>query len=244
MGLLHELLAVEPDLRNGYDAVRSKISDTLKARGLFDGRIRTYQPVYEEGTQFPDEVEDPTVSVGDQLTLLRKTAEKYFDAVYQKELTNTEARGDIIIHGETLAENVPATMLLGLESKLAHIRQVLKAIPTLDPAERWEWDGGNKEYRSAPKTQLRTEKRMHSFVGYEATEHHPAQIETYTTDDPVGTWTTIRRSLALPYSEKQRLIEQCEVLIRAVKQARQRANQQEVALAEIGSVLFDFINVG
>lgn len=243
MGKLHELLAVEPDLRSAYDQARARLISTFQGKSQwFNGQMRRYAPLAEEGEPFPDETEDITERVKEQLLSLVRSAMQYFDAVLQKERTNQAAVANLIVDGDVLVEGVPATVLLGLETKLRQVREVYREIPTLDPAERWELDGGLGVYRTGEKLTYRTKKLPRRFVKYEATAEHPAQVDVFTEDMRVGSWTTTRFSAMLPMTDKVELLKRCDDLIQAVKQARQRANDIEVRYEWIGQKLMDHIN--
>lgn len=66
-------------------------------------------------------------TVFDKLIYNAASNVRAIDSYYQKEATNQEARADIIIDETTLAMSVPATVLLGLETRLAELRKVYEA---------------------------------------------------------------------------------------------------------------------
>ncbi len=205
-GKLHELLAVEPELKAEAQRTLSKV------KGLFAdgktrlvGRVRTYQPLLEGAESEPDEIVKLATRVEDELAQLETTYGKWIDAAVQKESTNQNARATI--DGMDFLEELPATALLNLESKLAELRSVYTAIPVNDPAVTWEWDEQLDCFVSMPKIMFRGKKVPRSHILYEATPEHPAQVEMYHEDIRIGQYTTITQSGALTPADKQRRIE-------------------------------------
>jgi len=170
---------------------------------------------------------------------------RYLDAVLQKERTNQEARSDLVVDGTVIAKDVPATFLLGLETKLKTVRSVYETIPTLQPGIKWERDDtqGKDVYRRAhPEEKFRTKKNMKNHVVAEATKEHPAQVQVYNEDEKVARIVTDTWCGMVSPAEKSALLGRIDKLIRAVKKARQKANTTEVIKTTIGKELFTYIN--
>ena len=122
-----------------------------------------------------------------------------------------------------------------------HLTEV-KNIPTLDAAERWTYDSNQGMYVTEPTKVLSTKKVVQPLVLYAATKEHPAQVKEVSSDVPVGTWSTVKQSSALPVDRKEVLVSRVEKLQRSVKKAREEANMTEVtAKADIGRAIFEFI---
>ena len=243
MGKLHELIAVETDLKSEAVRLCTEVAELFtKATGKFVGQIRRYQPLAEDGEHLPDEVTELATTVNDQLQSLWVAYGRWIDATVQKEVTNMGTSAFVVVSGEVILKDLPATALLNLESKLATLRGVYVSIPTNDTTERWEWDSQQGVYVSVPKESRRTKKVPKSLVGYEATKEHPAQIQYYTEDVPEGTWTTFKRSGMLSPSQKRVILERLDELIRAVKTARQRANDTEASKVQVAQVIQDFLH--
>lgn len=244
MGKLHELLAVEPDLKGAAEKIIAETINTFsKKEGHFKAQVRRYHPLEDGGESFPDENQEMVTTVAKKLEWTQKAVEKYLDAVAQKEASNTSASAVVEIDGKPLIEQpLPATLLLALEGRLKQLREVYNAIPTLDPGEQWNWDEKTRAYEAAPTKSFRTKKVMKNHVKAPATDKHPAQVEVYTEDVQVGFWTTRKWSGALTPSEKADLLERVDNLIQAVKRARQRANDCEAAKTWVGGALFAYIH--
>jgi hypothetical protein len=136
---------------------------------------------------------------------------------------------------------LPATALLNLESKLTEIRTVFASIPTLDPSERWEWDAGREHYVSKDRETNITKKVTKVLVMYEATVEHPAQTQPYNEDVKTGTRTTTLYSGLPSISEKRQILDRIDKLLRAVKEARQRANSIEIKDVKVAEAIFNYI---
>jgi len=142
MSKLHELLAVEGDLEGTYKkTLQESQTQFEKHPERYFGQHQRIE-MFEEGAPKEADVHkemDDTVMAKVEYTTGHII--RYLDAVLQKEQTNQTASADIVVDGTTIATNVPATFLLGLETKLKNIRQQLyETIPTLQPGIAWELD--------------------------------------------------------------------------------------------------------
>jgi len=245
MAKLHELLAVESDLENTAKKILQETKRTFKDKaGLFIKQIRETR-MYDENEQNPPtETHEMTTTVYDRLDYTLKPFIKYLDAVGQKEKTNQIAKADLTIGGTVIAHDVPATLLLGLETRLKWIRDIFDSIPTLPSGGKWEYDsaeGDHVYYNANPETRIKTAKTFMHKVLYEATEHHPAQIEKWEETKNIGEIIIKTWSGMISSKEKADLIRKVDNIIVAVKKARQRANSTEVEKINIGKAIFDYI---
>ena len=244
MGKLHECLAVEPDLKSAAEKILAETVNTFtKKEHHFLERLKSYQANDEEGETFAPDKQEIVTTVPKKLEHTQEVVVKYIDAMAQKEVTNTVASAILEVDGVALVnEPVPATLLLALEGKLKQLREVYNAIPTLDPSETWHLDDKTGLYEAEPKQTYKTKKVMKNHVKAPATDKHPAQVEVYTEDVRVGTWTEKKWCGMLTPAEKSDLLARIDKLMQAVKKARQRANDAEAKKINIGDALFDYIN--
>jgi len=244
--LLHELLAVEGDLEGAHKKIIEETKNTFtKKSDHFLGQHRRYEAFIEDGIDYPEEEKAIDTTVKDKLSHMQKTEVRYFDAILQKEATNQVAKADLIVDGITLGTNLPATFLLGMETRLKYLRTVYEAIPTLAPGISWELDTsiGKNIYKAAkPIEKLRTETVVEPVVLYEATKEHPAQVKEVSKVNNIGKYITNSWSGMISPAEKSILLEKIDKLIRAFKKARQRANTTETLNINIGEEIFKFIN--
>jgi len=243
---LHELLAVGSNLENQANKVRTDIVNTFeKKRHLFEEKRTTFTPS-EEGARSVSEFQsDIQSSVKKELAWVSTAIIKAFDVGYQIAEANTLARADIVLEddaGTVLLTSVPATALLELEKRIAEIGAMVASIPTLDPAKGFKVDESRSLYVAREVNKTRTKKTKVVLVKYEATDKHPAQTELIDEDVPVGTIQEQEWSGLITPSEKAELINRVEVVQRAVRRARSRANEVEVNLNQkIGKKIFDYI---
>ena len=167
-----------------------------------------------------------------------------FDVVATQDWANCQARGDISVDGKPIVSQVPVTHLLFLEKQLVDVRTFVEAIPTLDPAEEWEYKSEQDAFVSKPSKTNRTKKVPKNHVKYEATKEHPAQVEMYMEDILVGTWTTTKFSGAIPAKDRNAMLERVNKLVDAVKSAREDANGLEVKPIKLGNSLLAYVFQG
>ena len=244
MGKLHELLAVEGDLEGESRKIIEEAKDTFGKRDRFIGSTRSVK-MFDDNRSNEEIVEHKamTTTVTDKLKYTHDAITRYLNAFLQKETTNQRAKASIVVNDVVLAENVPATALLGLETKLKGVRAMYEEIPTLAPGTSWVWDDQVSAYRMEhPDEKLKTEKSLKWQQIAPPTDKHPAQVEKWNADVPVGKIITEETSGMITPAEKSRLLGRIDTLIRAIKQARQRANSEEVVPVEIGEKLISFIH--
>ena len=243
MSKLHELIAVESDLKSEAIRLASEVGSLFTGGTVrLFGQARRYSPLTEDGEKLADEVTELATTVRDELKQLQTAFSRWMDVTVQKEITNGATHADVVIDGEKILEGLPAPALLNLESKLLALRAVYVVIPTNDPTERWEFDSQQGIYVSLPRESYRTKKVPKALVGAPATEHQPASVQYYTEDIREGVWTTSKRSGMLSPTEKRNLLERIDALARAVKSARQRANDTEASQAKVADKIFSFIH--
>ena len=245
MGKIHELLAVEGDLKAEAQRTLNRISGLFTSgQGKFVGKVRKYQPLSEGGEVFADEVTELATKVPDELGAFCAAYGRWIDAAVQKEVSNRDTHADVEVDGKVILGDLPAPALLNLESKLGEIRKFYAAIPTNDTTERWMRDEQNNRWVSSPRITYRTKKVPRSFEAAAATKEHPAQVTVFQEDERVGTWEQVIYSGMLSPVDKQKKLERLDQLARAVKQARQRANNTEANSDKVSDTLFGFINGG
>lgn len=245
MGKLHELLAVEKDVENVAKNIMQETYVVFnKKPALFLGSHRKYQPFVDDDVNYPEEHQALTTTVPEKLDYMMRVVSLYYDVMLQKEMTNQEAKADLVIDGMILATDLPATFLLGLESRLRSLREVLAATPTLNVGIEWRKaeDKGKHVWATMhPEETLKTQRTTKSKVLYEATEHHPAQIDKWEETEAVGKYIKHVWSGMISPADKSDLLDRMDKLIMATKQARQRANSTEVTKVNIGNKIAQYL---
>lgn len=250
MAKLHEILAVEADLEGIAKKVTAEAEKTFKDKAQhFIGFHRTCEMFDDamKGQAPPDEDLAMVTTVNKKLDYVGKSIAKYYDAVLQKELTNQTAKADLIVEGHTLAKDLPATFLLGLETKLKNLRKMYEVMPTLQPGIGWgvSPDLGTDVYKTAtPEIRFKTAKTFQHKILYDATKEHPAQIEKWEETVNVGRFVKEIWCGMLSSADKSQVLGRLDKLIQATKKARQRANNVDVVKSNIGKDLLEYINEG
>ncbi len=244
---LHELLAVEADLRGVKDmAKEDTIRDFSTKPSAFLGAVKTLK-IFDEKRSGEEGVARQEVesTVSECLAETEKHFTRYWDLRLQKESANQEARSNVNIDGKVIFKDVPVTFLLNMEEELRQLKKVYAVIPVLQPGVSWIPDKqkGRGIYKSEYKDEKnKTEKTIQYKIMVQATEHHPAQVDKWSDDRPIGKYITETWSGMLSQADKALLLSRVDKVLRAFKKARQRANCQETKPVEIGKEIFDLIH--
>lgn len=244
---LHELLSIE---KNKLTQWSTLVQDTLAKFGkehFFKGFIKSLKmikesPENEAIEKSGTETKDVVTTVGDTLSYLFEHWADYEDVQFRKNVSNQKAVASIQI-GEKVIDKIPVDELMGLESRIARIRDIFQNIPTLDASREWRkstvrdgvWITANADVTT------KTEKVIVPVVLYEATKDFAAQVEKISRDEVVGTYTTVLFSGAITSLQKSQLLKRIDDLIGEVKKARMRANSVQVEMVSIGQDIAKYL---
>jgi hypothetical protein len=238
---LNQVLAIESDLKKRVYSELTELDKACRKADLLNGFVSTYEPLAEDGEQFPPEHKRVQFNTREVLQTIHKSLGELFNIEATKDFANCEAKADIVVDGAVLMAQVPTTYLLFLEKQLKDIGTMLERIVELDPAEDWRSDENDRGIHvSAPNKRHRTKKNQRGIVLYPATTEHPAQAQLITEDQIVGYVTTVKRSGAIPREVKRTLQRRVEKLSNVVKSAREEANTREVVRQD-ASRLLDYV---
>lgn len=243
---LSVLLALEKGARERAHQAKTALHREAQKPQLYDGLARVYSPRDDDGEVLPPENQHVRAHADDVLRQLADLLRRPWDLTATRDQTNRKAVADVTVTlgsglEATLLTDVPAVHLLWLEKQLADLHTFVAKMPVLDPGEQWTYDSALGHHRSEPKQTRHTKKVRRAHVLYEATEHHPAQVEPYTEDDAPGTWTTTKFSGALPWDRQRELLDRVVLLRDAVKAARERANLVQVVDVREADVLLRYV---
>jgi hypothetical protein len=238
---LNQIIAVEKGVKAKAQQELTAAHHDVQKPALLSGIARTYQPKDEEGEQLPPESTRVQLKVEQVLKSTAATLTRLFDVTAAKDWANCGARADITVDGRVLVPAVPVSYLLFLEKQLTDLHTFVRKLPVLDAAESWTPDPSTDAWKTEPVRTIRTKKVPRNHVKAEATEKHPAQVEVYYEDVPVGYWTTVKFSGALPARRVNELLERVEKLQQAVKFAREEANGAEVIDQRVGDAVFGYL---
>lgn len=247
MPKLYELLAVYESTTGQASKVRGELSATFdKKRHLFEGRKKTFRPSAENAEPVVEAEQEIQSTVAREIRWLSGYLAKSTDVAYQIDVANTEAKSDVVDEdGTVLLKDVPATTLLQLAKRVVEWKDLILAIPTLDPAKGFVEDKahGAGHWAAREVVKPRTMKTKKVYVKYEATKEHPAQTELLDADVQIGTTLEQEWSGLITPSRKAELLDRVEVLHRAVTKARSAANALTIDTSDkkIGATLLDYV---
>jgi hypothetical protein len=238
---LNQIIAVEKNIKSRALQDLTEAHHSLQKPALLAGISRSYRPKDEEGEQLPPEATKVQLKSEDIIRKTSETLTKLFDVVATKDWANCQAKADVVVDGQKLLNDVPATYLLFLEKQLVDLHTFIKKLPVLDASETWAFDQSADCWATEPVMTTKTKRVPRNHVKAEATEHHPAQVEVYYEDVTVGNWRTIKFSGALPARRVNELLARVEKLQEAVKFAREEANSREVEDIKTGEAILSYL---
>lgn len=238
---LSQVISVEKGIKSRtYSALTELHKNSQKAEP-YNAIQRDYQKLDEAGEELPSEhgkVKLFAEQVLSQVTSLRVEA---FDIEATKDYANCSARADVVVNGSVLIPNAPTTYLLYLEKELTDIRTFVSSMPVLDDSEDWIKDHNSDLFKTAVTKTHRTKKVQKALVLYPATEKHPAQTQLITDDIIAGYWHLTKTSGALPVPRKTSILSRIDVLLQAVKFAREKANETQAPSQQYGAAIFGYL---
>lgn len=241
MGKLHQLLAVEKDVKRTALKMMEEVKNLFKNKAeRFNGLFRKYVKVDEDGPEYQPERKAMVTTVGEKLDYFLKRWRPYLELTIAKEETNASgnATAEVMVDDKSFG-TFNVTALLALEKNMELFIGAIREIPTLDPTHEWKLEDGKYVSKHSEETQ-KTMKRSRPIILYEATKEHPAQVEMTTYDVVAGTWTSTRSSGKFSPKEKADLLERAEQFLLAVQKARSKANSCDVKTFD-SSGIFDYI---
>lgn len=241
MPKLNQILAIEKGVKGEAKKTIDRAYHNLQKSALMSGISRTYTPKDDEGDQLPSETTKLQLNANEILRSAIGAMKSLFDITWAKDYTNIRATADIVIGDTVILPAVPVTYLLFLEKSLVDIRTLIANLPILDPTEDWAWDENVAAYASSPSGTTRTKKIPRNHVKSPATDKHPAQVDVFYEDVIVGYWKTVKYSGAVPQSAVNEMLNRTDELIKAVKFARESANNVEADTTPVADRILNHI---
>lgn len=249
MGKLHELLAVEKSHMAGVGKLIQETLTKFSKIEWFQAQVKGLKMLEETPA---NKVLEESAKEQKQLpTTVQETLEYLLgfwaqaeDVMFQKSLTNQVARGDLMFRGNVVAEGVPVDELLGLEKRLAQLRNLMTSMPTLPAAVKVTPApelGRKGAWIGEPEYTVKTEKTLVPVVLYDATEKHPAQVKESSVDRVVGNYNVVKIYGTATSLQKAEVLTVVDELIDQAKQARMRANNVDVVSRNIGQAITSLI---
>lgn len=242
MARLNQIIAIANTKKTKVATALSAINSVLSRADLFSGLDRKYQSLDDEGEKLPPETKIIQKTASEVIAAAKSELTELLDVIATQEFANCDAKADIVVDGVTVARQVPVSYMLFLEKQVDVVKGIVQKIPVLTQDVKWNRSvSDNNIFVTDPVTTNRTKKVPKSFTKSPATEYHPAQVEMFTEDVIVGTWSKIDTSSAIPASERDAMLKKIESLREAVKMAREEANSITVTDQKIGKSVLDFV---
>lgn len=219
----------------------TKAYHLIQKAPLFDGISKTYQPKEEEGDKLPPESKSIQVKVNELIGDVSAALTEMFDVVATQDYANCHAQGNVVVNGETVLSGIPVTYLMFLEKQVKDLETFIGKLPTLDPAELWEYNSNADQYATQPAETTRTKKVLKVLVKFAPTKEHPAQTDTYNEDVVAGYWKTVKFSGAIPAKDKNQMLQRVRGLHEGILKAREEANMVEAPNVDLGKQILKFV---
>jgi hypothetical protein len=238
---LNQIIAIEKGVRATSKTTIDSAHHQAQKPDLFAGLTKTYEPKEEDGVQYPPDSKKLVQRAPNLVTQIQGAFERLWDLTLTKDTTNCSAGADIVVGDTVLATDVPVTTLIWLEKQLVDLTTIISKLPVTSVEENWTWDRDNQLWR-AEAVQTLSQKKIAEYITVApATEKHPAQVVQVQKDVPQGTWTAQKLSGALSPDARDRFLVQVDLVVQAVKKAREQANMAEVIDVHMGGSILNFI---
>jgi hypothetical protein len=241
--VLHEILAVEPDVKGQTNKVIAETERVFKNPGDYlQGEVVVIESLLEDEPQHDGSEKLLVTTVPERTAYTLEAISKEAKVSASKAATNAVATADVILPGDVTLTGVPAEVLMKYIDKLKQVRGVLNAQPTLDNRVKWTPAEGRDNVHVAPtKSKIGTRKVQDFEVVVAATEHHRAEIRDVSKDIPARRTTTTISSGAITTTEKMAQLKKCDQALQALKKALERANSTEVVEANDFNLILEMI---
>jgi hypothetical protein len=225
------------------ELINEGINTFSKKQDHFTGQLRKYNPTTEDDLQLDSEDSLVVTNVSDKLNYILKQVVESIDLNLTKENSNASAIANIEVEGNVWAENVPVNAILTAETRIKRLRNLLLAIPTLEPKEKWTFSKEHSPalYSSETKTRMKTKKVEKFITVAEATDKHPAQVQAVSNDVVAGIWETTLLSGKIKPSTKSKILARLDKLSGIFQNARESANMAEVKELKLGQKIHDYL---
>ena len=243
MAKLNQIIAIEKGIKSKTYSDLSELNKAVQKPELFNGFQKNYKPKDDaDADTLPSEKKRVQFVSDDVLRAVARSMSDLMEVTARKDFTNCDAKASVVVDDKTILTDAPVSFLLFMEKQLTDLRTLLGNMPVLDEGENWTKDQNSGLFKSEPTNTHRTKKIAKPIVLYPATPEHPAQTQMVAEDIIAGFWEQVKQSGAMPKPEKEKLVLRVDTLLRAIKEAREEANNiNEVDVAAVGAAVFGFI---
>lgn len=236
---LNQVVAAEAQIKGATAAKVTQVHHLSDKEDLFKGLTKTYEPMDEAGERLPKDEKRVQVRVEEQIETAVEAWGELLDVTLAKDSANGLAVADVKVGDQVLLKDAPVVYLLFLEKRVQDFGAFATKLPVLDESHDWERDSQGL-YRTKPVETHRTKKVQKPLVLLAPTVEHPGQAQIITEDETVGKYMTVHTSGAITRTRKRDILRRCEQLLRAVKEAREKANMTEAEDKSAAGIL-DFV---
>ena len=235
---LNQIIALETGIKSQTYSKLTELNKLVQKAELFNGFVKTFEKSNEDLEDLAGDHKKIQQSIDKVLLEVLSISFDYWGVVAQKEWSNCVAKANVIVDGAVLLHDVPVGFLLFLEKQLTDLRTFVNNLPVLDSSMNWEYNETSGCYKTPVNRTHKTKKVQKVLVKYPATPEHPAQTDVVSEDILHGYWSTQNMSAALSVPERDLMNGRVEKVLRAVKSAREEANNlEEVAHSNIRAIL-------
>lgn len=239
--LLNQLIAVLQSVKQNSAKAKTEVYHLAQKPALFQGLSRTFSPREEDGFVYPAEHQKLTLNAEELLEQFSQACTEFYDLSATQDWANTQAKASVSVDGQVILSDVPVSHLLFLEKQLQDVKTFIQSIPVLSIDKDWRHDPGRSCYVTDAKETVKTKKITDFVTVFEPTEHHPGQAKEVSKDVIEGVWSLIEFSGALPKDRVNQLLKRVDKLSKAVVQAREEANSQNVEQKQVASRIFGYL---
>ena len=238
---LNQLLAMKKGITTRVKTEVDELHKKSQKFALFLGTIKKFESRVEGGEEFPTEKTKVQIRVEDHINSLSKAYSSLINIEASIDYANLKATTDLLVEGEMIAKNVPATHLLFLKKRVEEVATFIKALPLLDEAEDWERDESTGLHKSESTLTAKTKKMQRAIILSQATDKFPAQTQLITEDVTVGYMRLTKMSGSITSLRKKEILNRCELLLRSINISREAANNTEADSVNIGDTIFQYL---
>lgn len=242
MPKLCQIIALNSGRKSEVEKAVTEFYKVVQKPELFSGFERAYRSHdAENGEKLPGERQKVQFTADNIIEQAKEKWSELWDLTATLDCGNQAAVANVVVDGAIVLPKVPVTTLLFLEKQVNDLETFINKLPIPDAAETWVYDPNIGLLRSGAQDSVRTKKEPAHYVKAEATKEHPAQVEYFHKDVPVGTWTKTAFSGAISADKKQTMLVRVKKLKDAIKVAREEANLIDVDAKKIGESVFNFV---
>lgn len=238
---LNQVLAVEKGVKVRTYSALTEMHKAAQVAALFQGFSKTYTPLAEDGHPQAPQTQKVQKNAEEMFAEAQKSLVDLFDITATKDWGNQLAKADIVVDGQVLLKDVPATYLLFLDKQLSDLRTLIGSTTELDGSVDWSKDPSTGLFKSQAIQTSTSQKVQKALVLHPPTDKHPAQTQLITEDQVVGHWFKVNHSGALPTPRKKELVGRVQKLLDSVKIALEDANSTRVEDQKTGDAVLGFI---